>query len=90
MPTVVDFMHIKKQFQPSTPSLITPNIPNPLKVTQIVSYMTHITVYIRPQKGNYTFLRHRPSHLQPPHIRNFYCISSIHIEKSSIHGELSV
>ena len=46
--------------------------------------------YIRPKKINYMFLRHRPRHLQTPRIKNFYCISSIHIEKSSKHRELSV
>ena len=45
---------------------------------------------VRPKKINYMFLRHRPRHLQTPRIKNFYCISSIHIEKSSKHRELLV
>ena len=51
-----------------------------------------IIMSVRPKKINYMFLGHRPHHLQPPHIKNFYCISSIYIEKSSIpvHRELSV
>ena len=36
------------------------------------------------------FLRYRSHHLQPPRIKNFYCISSIHIEKSSTHREVSL
>ena len=31
---------------------------------------------------NYMFLRHHQRHLQPPRIKNFYCISSIHTEKN--------
>ena len=46
--------------------------------------------YLRSKKFNYMFLRHRPRHLQSPRTKNFFCISSIHIEKSSIHCELSV
>ena len=45
---------------------------------------------VRPKKINYMFLRHCPRHFQPLRIKNFYCIFSIHIEKSSIHRELSV
>ena len=45
---------------------------------------------VRPRKVNYMILRHRPRHLQPPRIKNFYCISSFHTQKSSIHRELSV
>ena len=33
----------------------------------------------KAKKINYMFLMHRPRHLQPPRIKNFYCISSIHI-----------
>ena len=41
-------------------------------------------------KKNYMCLRQLPCHIQPLHINNFYSISSIHIEKSSTHPELSV
>ena len=37
----------------------------------------HLQIW--PKKINYMFLRHRPRHFQPPRIKNFYCISSIHI-----------
>ena len=56
----------------------------------LCSYYSNYSVIIRPKKINYMFLRHRPRHFQPPRIKNFYCIFSIHIEKSSIHRELSV
>ena len=48
------------------------------------------TLVIIKAKKTYMFLRHRPHHLQTPCTKNFYCISSICIEKSSIHRELSV
>ena len=37
---------------------------------------------IRIKKINYMFLMHCPRHLQPPRIKNIYCISSMHAEKN--------
>ena len=56
-------------------------------------YLELIPVYeiiIRPKKNSLYVSQALPASPSTPRIKNFYCISRIHIEKSSIHRELSV